>query len=50
MNRTLIGKSMRDNLKIELAKAHAEVWAFMLLRIDLPDVFEAAIVKTEVTN
>jgi len=33
-----------------LKEAHAEVSGFMLLKIDLPDVYEGAIVATEVTN
>lgn len=49
-NRTLVGKDMEDNLIKQLAKANADVTGFMLLKIDMPDVFEGAIVSTEVTN
>jgi len=31
-------------------EVHANVTGFMLLKIDLPDSYEAAIVTTEVTN
>jgi len=41
---------MTANLKTELAKAKANVTGFMLLKIDLPNTYESAIVKTEVTN
>ena len=41
---------MEDNLIKQLAKANADVTGFMLLKIDMPDVFEGAIVSTEVTN
>ena len=41
MNRTLVK---------DLAEAHANVTGFMLLKIDLPDTYEGAIVETEVTN
>lgn len=33
-----------------MAQANAEISAFMLLKIDLPDSYEGAIVDTEVTN
>ena len=41
---------MKANLDAELLKAHTNVTGFMLLKIDLPNSYEAAIVKTEVTN
>ena len=34
----------------DLLEAYAKVTGFMLLKIDLPDVYEAAIVSTEVTT
>jgi hypothetical protein len=34
----------------DLNEANAAVTGFMLLKIDLPDVYEAAIVETEVTT
>jgi hypothetical protein len=48
--RTVIGEDMREQLEQEMAEANAEVSAFMLLKIDLPDTYENAIVETEVTN
>ena len=33
-----------------MKEAHAYVSGFMLLKIDLPDIYEAAIVETEVTT
>lgn len=45
-NRTVIGKEMEKNLKSNLAKVHANVVGFQLLKINLPDVFENEIVKT----
>jgi len=41
---------MTGQLKHDMGEAHAEVSGFMLLKIDLPDVYEGAIVATEVTN
>ena len=41
---------MTRQLIDDLGQAHAEVSGFMLLKIDLPDVYEGAIVATEVTN
>lgn len=49
-DRTQIGKAMIATLKEDLDEAHADVSGFMLLKIDLPDVYEGAIVATEVTN
>jgi hypothetical protein len=34
----------------DLKQAFSSVTGFMLLKIDLPDVYEGAIVGTEVTN
>ena len=48
--RSQIGMNMTEALKQDLADAHADVTGFMLLKIDLPDVYEGAIVSTEVTN
>ena len=41
---------MQDTLVEDLNEAHADVSGFMLIKIDLPDVYEGAIVATEVTN
>jgi hypothetical protein len=41
---------MKENLVEELKKAHTDVTGFMLLKIDLPNSFESAIVLTEVTK
>ena len=49
-DRTGIGKSMNETLRADLDEAHADISGFMLLKIDLPDVYEGAIVATEVTN
>ena len=49
-NRTDVGSEMFNNLKRELGKVNTDVSGFMLLKIDLPDTYEAAIVQTEVTK
>lgn len=41
---------MKESLEEDLGRAYAGVTGFMLLKIDLPDVYEGAIVNTEVTN
>ena len=41
---------MFSTLVDDLNEAHADVSGFMLIKIDLPDVYEGAIVATEVTN
>ena len=41
---------MRKELIKELNQAYTNVSGFMLLKIDLPDTYEGAIVQTEVTN
>ena len=41
---------MADHLKETLRTAHTDVTGFMLLKIDLPNSFEAALVLTEVTK
>lgn len=41
---------MLQALADDLSEAMADVSGFMLLKIDLPDLYEAAIVTTEVTN
>jgi hypothetical protein len=46
LERDNIGKSMLESLVTDLNKAHADVSGFMLLKIDLPDLYEGAIVKT----
>jgi len=50
LKRTDIGDHMRAALTEDLARANGDVTGFMLLKIDLPDVYEGAIVMTEVTN
>jgi len=50
LKRNEIGEDMKKSLTLDLAKANADVTGFMLLKIDLPDVYEGAIVNTEVTN
>jgi len=50
LNRTLIGDTVSNTLVDDLLEAYAKVTGFMLLKIDLPDVYEAAIVATEVTT
>jgi len=49
-NRTEIGMMMNKALINDLNEAFADVSGFMLLKIDLPDLYESAIVRTEVTN
>jgi hypothetical protein len=41
---------MNELLVKDLYEAYANVTGFMLLKIDLPDTYEGAIVETEVTN
>lgn len=41
---------MQRSLREDVSKAFANVTGFMLLKIDLPNSYESAIVKTEVTN
>ena len=41
---------MLANLKTDLDALHTEITGFMLLEVDLPDMYEGAIVATEVTN
>lgn len=41
---------MENNLKRDLMLLHTDITGFMLLKIDLPDDFENAIVSTEVVN
>lgn len=50
LQRAPIGGNMTAQLKHDMGEAHSEVSGFMLLKIDLPDVYEGAIVATEVTN
>lgn len=50
LTRDKIGKDMLQSLTDDLNEAMADVSGFMLLKIDLPDLYEAAIVKTQVTN
>lgn len=44
--RNAIGDSMTEQLKVDMNDAHGEVSGFMLLKIDLPDSYESAIVAT----
>ena len=41
---------MFKNLTYQLDMAHADVSGFMLLKIDLPNSYERAIVRTKVTT
>jgi len=50
LQRAPIGGNMTATLKRDMGEAHADVSGFMLLKIDLPDLYEGAIVATEVTN
>lgn len=49
-DRNRIGTTMNETLVTDLNEAHCDVSGFMLLKIDLPDTYEGAIVATEVTN
>ena len=46
--RSQIGKEFEIKLRERLLKAHANCTGLMLLKIDLPDVYESAIVDTQV--
>jgi len=48
--RSVIGNKMFTNLQRDLKPLHTTVTGFMLLKIDLPNDYENAIVATEVTN
>ena len=48
--RTKIGESMMTNLKRDMDKLFIDITGFMMLKIDLPDTYENAIVATEVVN
>jgi hypothetical protein len=50
LNRNDIGNNMLSSLVEDLGAAYANVSGFMMIKIDLPDVFEQSIVTTEVTN
>jgi len=39
---------MKEDLKLNFKEVFAEITGFMLLKIDLPDDYEQAIVETEV--
>jgi hypothetical protein len=43
-----LGQKLEASLKARLALAYANVTGFMLLKIDLPDSYEAAIVDTQI--
>jgi hypothetical protein len=46
MDRTKLGDDFKVKLGQDLKGAHAEVVNFYLMKIDLPDIYEGAIVKT----
>jgi len=48
--RILIGKKLEQSLKERLNLAFADCTAFMILKIDLPDSYEEAIVDTQIVN
>ena len=50
LDRDKIGSDMLATLVEDMGVAYANVSGFMMLKIDLPDVYEGAIVNTEVTN
>ena len=50
LHRSEVGDAVRSSLTEDLKEANAHVSGFMLLKIDLPDIYEAAIVETEVTT
>ena len=50
LNRDAVGESMKGNLTNSLESMGVAVKGFMLLKIDLPNTYEAAIVRTEVTK
>ena len=50
LNRDAVGESMRGNLTNSLESMGVAVKGFMLLKIDLPNTYEAAIVRTEVVK
>jgi len=50
LNRNDIGDKMLEALETDLGVAYANVSGFMMIKIDLPDIYEGAIVNTEVTN
>mmetsp|Transcript_117804 Transcript_117804/g.367065 ORF Transcript_117804/g.367065 Transcript_117804/m.367065 type:complete len:373 (+) Transcript_117804:91-1209(+) len=43
-----IGDKMREQVNAQLLGSHASLWDLELLRIDLPDQYEASITKTQV--
>lgn len=47
-NRTMVGIEMEKSLRAALLKAHANCTGLMLLKIDMPDVYEGAIENTQV--
>jgi len=50
LKRTHIGNVMKAELVKQLNLAHSDVTGFMLLKIDLPNKYEDAIVRTQITN
>jgi hypothetical protein len=50
LNRSFVGDTMKKSLENYLDAAHVDVSGFMLLKIDLPDTYEMAIVRTQVTR
>jgi len=49
-NRSYVAEEMRKSLDEMLQQAYARCTGFMMLRIDLPDSYENAIVDTQVVN
>jgi hypothetical protein len=47
-NRTLIGQELESHLRRALMQAHANCTGLMLLKIDLPDIYEESIIDTQV--
>ncbi len=45
-NRTLIGEAFEEAVRKALLEAHANCTGLMLLKIDMPDIYEDAIVDT----
>mmetsp|Transcript_28769 Transcript_28769/g.90618 ORF Transcript_28769/g.90618 Transcript_28769/m.90618 type:complete len:384 (+) Transcript_28769:124-1275(+) len=48
VKRKEIGDQMREKVNSQLQGSHASLWDLELLRIDLPDQYEASITKTQV--
>ena len=48
--RAEISEKMHEDLKKNLRSLHTDVTGFMLIKVDLPNEFETAIVQTEVIS